>query len=103
MENVIDLLHDIEEKANQIIKRASDEKVKLHDALKADIDKLDMKITEDTNKKLLELKHKFDEELEAEMKSVTQDWNRQLADLETNFSKNHNTLADKIMKCIIND
>ncbi len=103
MENVIGLLHDIEEKANLIIARANDEKVKLHEALKNDLEKLDKDVAESTNAKLLVLKNQVNKELATEKEAITKDWAKQLADLEANYTKNHNVFVDKIIQEIIRE
>lgn len=103
MENVIGLLHDIEEKANLIIARANDEKVKLHEALKNDLEKLDKDVADSTNAKLLVLKNQVNKELAAEKEAITKDWEKQLADLEANYARNHDVYVDKIIREIISE
>ncbi|MGN6714800.1 hypothetical protein SAMN02745136_02244 [Anaerocolumna jejuensis DSM 15929] len=103
MENVIGLLHDIEEKANLIIARANDEKVKLHEALKNDLEKLDKDVADSTNAKLLVLKNQVSKELAAEKEAITKDWEKQLADLEANYTMNHDMYVDKIIQEIISE
>jgi hypothetical protein len=103
MENVIGLLHDIEEKANLIIARANDEKVKLHEALKNDLDKLDKDVADSTNAKLLVLKNQVTKELAAEKEAITKDWEKQLADLESNYAGNHDLYVNRIMQEIISE
>lgn len=103
MENVIDLLHDIEEKANQIIKRANEEKVKLQEALKQDIDKLDKEIADDTNSKLLVLKNQIDKDLSTEKQALIDDCSRELSNMEKNFIQNHNSLVNGIIQQIVSE
>jgi hypothetical protein len=103
MENVIDLLHDIEEKANQIIKRANEEKVKLQETLKNDIAKLDKEITDDTNAKLLVLKTQMDKDLSTEKQALIDDCNKQLSDMEKSFIQNHNSLVNGIIQQIVSE
>ncbi|BCJ96927.1 hypothetical protein acsn021_44960 [Anaerocolumna cellulosilytica] len=103
MENVIDLLHDIEEKANQIIKRANEEKVKLQETLKNDLEKLDKEITDDTNAKLLVLKTQMDKDLSTEKQALIDDCNKQLSDMEKRFIQNHNSLVNGIIQQIVSE
>lgn len=103
MENVIGLLHDIEEKANLIIARANDEKTKLHEALKNDLDKLDNDVADSTNAKLLVLKNQVNKELAAEKEAITKDWAKQLADLEANYTKNHDVFVNQVIQGIISE
>lgn len=103
MENVIGLLHDIEEKANLIIARANDEKVKLHETLKNDLEKLDKDVADSTNAKLLVLKNQVNKELATEKEAITKDWAKQLSDLEANYTRNHDFYVEKIMQEIISE
>ncbi|SHO54245.1 hypothetical protein [Anaerocolumna xylanovorans] len=103
MENVIGLLHDIEEKANLIIARANDEKVKLQEALKNDLEKLDKDVADSTNAKLLVLKNQVNKELAAEKEAITKDWEKQISDLEANYTRNHDFYVEKIMQEIISE
>lgn len=101
MEKVINLLYDIEEKANQIIKRANEEKVKLHDKLEKDLADLDMQISKENEAKLNVLKAQADEELAKEKQLLIDDCNKQLSDMETNYKQNHDALVEKLFQGLI--
>lgn len=102
MENVISILYDIEEKANQIIKRANEEKISLQDGLKEDMKKLDQEIESSNKVQLDALKAQIDNELDCERKTLIEECNKQLSDIETNFMQNYDSLVTKILEGIIN-
>lgn len=102
MENVISILYDIEEKANQIIKRANEEKISLQDGLKEDMKKLDQEIESSNKVQLDALKAQIDNELDRERKTLIEECNKQLSDIETNFMQNYDSLVTKILEGIIN-
>ncbi|MDF2586763.1 MAG: hypothetical protein K0S41_604 [Anaerocolumna sp.] len=102
MENVISILYDIEEKANQIIKRANEEKISLQDGLKEDMKKLDQEIESCNKVQLDALKAQIDNELDCERKTLIEECNKQLSDIETNFMQNYDSLVTKILEGIIN-
>ena len=102
MERVINLLYDIEEKANQIVKRANEEKAKLHEKLQEDMETLDKKITADNALKLEQLKVQAEKELNQEMKNLTNDCIKHIAFMDEKYQKNHTTLTDKIVNEVIN-
>jgi vacuolar-type H+-ATPase subunit H len=102
VENVISILYDIEEKANQIIKRANEEKISLQDGLKEDMKKLDQEIESCNKVQLDALKAQIDNELDCERKTLIEECNKQLSDIETNFMQNYDSLVTKILEGIIN-
>ncbi len=101
MERVINLLYDIEEKADQIVKRANQEKVKLYDKLQKDLELLDQDISVLNTEKLKVLKAQVDEELTTEKQSLIDDCNKQLVNLEENYLHNNTSLVNKILQEII--
>lgn len=101
MERVINLLHDIEEKANQIVKRANEEKVWLNDRLQKDMEKLDREISEVNAKKLKLLKDGIDKELNLEKQSLMEESIRQLAQMDVAYQDKHSRLAQEIFQEII--
>lgn len=101
MEKVINLLYDIEEKANQIVKRASEEKVRLSEALEKDLEKLDQTIDAENAAKLSALKAQADKDLLNEKQSLIDDCNKQLSEMETCYEHNHSSLVDKVFQSII--
>lgn len=101
MEKVINLLYDIEEKANQIVKRASEEKVRLSEALEKDLEKLDQTIDAENAAKLSALQAQADKDLLNEKQSLIDDCNKQLSEMETYYDHNHGALVDKVFQSII--
>jgi len=101
MEEVIHLLYDIEEKANQIVNRAGEEKISLHDALEKDIEQLDQSVATENIAKLSVLQTQVNNELAKEKQSLIDDCNKKLADLETHYNQNHDVLVDKVFQSLI--
>lgn len=101
MEKVINLLYEIEEKANQIINRANEEKVQLHNQLEKDIASLDTQISKDNDAKLNILKEQADKELVKEKQSLIDDCNKQLSNMDSYYKQNHNSLVEKIFQRLI--
>jgi len=101
MERVINLLHDIEEKANQIVKRANEEKVRLNDQLQKDMEKLDHEITSNNTTKLEFLKVGVDKELNLEKQSLIDECIKQLAQMDADYQEKHSRLVQEIFQEII--
>lgn len=101
MERVINLLYDIEEKANQIVKRANEEKARLYDQLLKDMEKLDSDIAAQNTTKLEFLKVQADKELNLEKQSLIDGCIRQLEQMDTDYRNKHSQLADEIFQEVI--
>lgn len=101
MEKVISLLYEIEEKANQIVKRAKDEKISLNQALEKDLVQLDKTIEDENTAKLNILKTQVDIDLAKEKKTLIDDCDKQLAAMEANYKQNQTAIVDKIFQSII--
>ena len=101
MEEVINLLYDIEEKATQIVNRANEEKVSLHDALEKNMELLDQTIATENATKLSILQAKVDLELTQEKQALIEDCNKQLVNLEAHYKKDHDALVDEIFQGLI--
>lgn len=101
MEQVISLLFEIEEKANQIVKRAKDEKISLNEALEKDLAQLDKTIEDEKTARLKVLKTQFDQDLAKEKQALINDCDKQLAAMELNYQQNQTTIVNKIFQSII--
>ena len=101
MEEVINLLYDIEEKATQIVNRANEEKVSLHDALEKNMELLDQTIATENATKLSILQAKVDLELTREKQALIEDCNKQLVNLEAHYKKDHDALVNEIFQGLI--
>lgn len=101
MEKVINLLYDIEEKANHIVNRASEEKISLQDAFDKSLNQLDQSIDADNAAKLNLLKAQVDKELAKEKQFFIDDCNKQIADMEANYKQNHEALVNKVFQSLI--
>lgn len=103
MERVIELLYDIEEKANQIVKRASDEKKRLNSSLEQDIKRFDESILEEQREKLIILKQQIQNELSKDREALLNDCSKQIDEMELYYKNNHEQLVDKVIQSIINN
>lgn len=101
MEKTISKLFEIEEKAKLIINRANDEKIKLHDAFEAEIEKMEKTIAGNSAKKIKEYKAEIEKELEKEKKALMLISEKHLAELDETYQKHHKDLVDKIFNSII--
>jgi vacuolar-type H+-ATPase subunit H len=101
LERVINHLFDIEKKANQIIERANAEKTELLEDNEKAIAKMEAEIADETNMKIKVMNDQAENEIEKEKQLLIDKSNKQLTDLETNYTKNHDDLVDKVFKTII--
>ena len=101
MEKVISLLFDIERKANQIIERANIEKNELYEENEKIIARMEVAIAEENNAKISSLMAQSEKEIELEKQQLIDSSEKQLKDLEIYYEKNHDTLVDKVFRCII--
>ncbi|NLZ80262.1 MAG: hypothetical protein GX913_00425 [Clostridiales bacterium] len=101
MEQVISLLFEIEEKANQIVKRAKDEKISLNESLEKDLAQLDKTIEDENTARLKVLKTQFDLDLEKAKQTLINDCDKHLAAMELNYQQNQTAIVNKIFQSII--
>ncbi|MDF2843865.1 MAG: hypothetical protein K0R00_2291 [Herbinix sp.] len=101
MEKVIGLLFDIEQKANQILDRANDEKNELFEENEKAIAIMEAEIAEANNVKVNQLLKKAEIDLESEKQHLIECSNKQLFDLENRYKANHDSLVDHVFQSII--
>lgn len=101
MEKVINVLYEIEEKANRILDRASEQKLKLYEQLNSDLEALESKITSDTNDKINIMKTNMQAEIEQERTNLIKDCEKQIQTLEDKYNANHDKLVDTVFQHII--
>lgn len=101
MEKVINLLAEIEEKANRIIDRSSLEKNVLYDQLTKDIKSFDKELANDTLKKIVELQDNMFSEISQEKQALLDDCEKQSYDLDNYFNDNHEALVNEVFQNII--
>lgn len=100
MEKVINLLSDIEEKANKILNRTSEEKSDLEKELIKNIEALENNIDLNTQKELDRLKATMDKELTVELDQLIKDSTKNLAEIELAFKTNHDLYVEQIFQNI---
>jgi vacuolar-type H+-ATPase subunit H len=101
MENTISQLFEIENKANQIINRASEEKAQLHEEYEKEILRMEENIFSDNQKKLKALQEQADIDLENETKGIIQNSEKHLKDLEEINTQKRDLLVSRIFENII--
>lgn len=101
MEKVIGLLFDIEQKANQILERANDEKNELFEENEKAIAIMEAEIAEANNVKVNQLLMKAEKDLESEKQHLIEGSSKQLQDLENHYKVNHDALVDSVFQSII--
>ncbi len=101
MEKVINVLYEIEEKANTILERSNKEKTRLYEKMNIDIEHLKAEIKKSTDQQLSILKSNMEKEILEERFILLDNCNKQLSDMEKNFNDNHDALVDKVFQRII--
>ncbi|WP_455716826.1 hypothetical protein [Anaerosporobacter sp.] len=101
MEKVINLLYDIEEKANRIISRTDDQKNAKRREIDHELSVFENSLAEETNKQIQALQDQADKELELERKALIDDCEKQIEELETTFTMNHDALVERVFQNII--
>lgn len=102
MEKVINMLFEIEEKANHIIERANEEKTSLHDALEKKLIQMEQKIAKENYNKIHLLQSQIDLEFKKEEQLLIQHSEKQLIEIEAQFIKNHDVYVHNIFQRMIN-
>lgn len=98
---MINLLSEIEEKANEIMKRANEEKLDLYKKLEDDMNRLDNSIAADKADKIFALQAQINNELAEEQQALINDCNKQLEQMESQYEHNHDALVDKVFHSLI--
>lgn len=101
MENMIQQLSEIEEKANQIIERANEQKAKLHKEFETNATQMERKIASDNADKLRALQEKTRKELVKEKDEMIVSGENRLKNLEEINRKEHETLVQQVFENII--
>lgn len=101
MEKVLNLLYDIEEKANRIVSRTNEQKNAKRREIEQELSLFENSLTEETNKQIQVLQDEADKELELERKALIDDCAKQLENLETTFTMNHDAFVERVFQNII--
>lgn len=101
MEKVINLLYDIEEKANRIISRTDDQKNAKRREIDDELSIYESSLSDETNKQIQVLQDQADKELELERKALIDDCAKQMEQLETTFTMNHDAFVERVFQNII--
>lgn len=101
MEKVINLLSEIEEKADKILNRVSDDKAKLNEEMNQKMKSFDSTVKIETEQKLSALRKRADQEVEQEIAKMKKEQDEYLRQLDQNFDANCERYADEIFQHII--
>ena len=101
MEKVINLLNDIETKADKILGRVSDEKNKLNEESNQKMKAFEAKVKKDTDKKLAAIRNNAELELTAELSKLKQEHEVFLKQLDEDFDTNCEQYASQIVDRIL--
>lgn len=101
MEKVINLLYDIEEKANRIISRTDEQKKAKRKELDNALLKFEESLKEETNKKIQSIQNNANCELEKEKKALLENYANQERQLNTIFEEKHDTFVEHVFSNII--
>lgn len=101
MEKVINLLNDIETKAEKILSRVSDDKARLNEEMNQKMKSFDSNVQIETDKKLADLRKKADKEVELELSRIQKEQETYLNQLNENFDANCEQYAEEIFHRII--
>jgi vacuolar-type H+-ATPase subunit H len=101
MEKTINQLFEIEEKANQIITRANEQKSKLIEDFEREISEMEKNIAEENTAKLRSLQEQINEELTKELNELMQESENRLNNLQKINQNEHEALVDQIFQNII--
>lgn len=103
MEKVLELLCEIEDKANTIINNASSKKNILNEELKQKMDALDRQYATETESKLNEIRQKMEKEISDEHTALVSSCEARLKELDINFEKNREAYVQTIFENIIRE
>lgn len=101
MEKVINLLYDIEEKANRIISRTDDQKNAKRREIDQELSVFENALADETNKKIQFLQDQADKDLELERKALIDDCTKQIEQIENTFNMNHGAFLERVFQNII--
>lgn len=101
MEKVINLLNDIETKADKILSRVSDDKARLTEEADQKMKSFDSKIQIETNEKLTALRAKANQEVELELSKIKKEQEDYLKQLDANFETDCEKYAEQIFNRIL--
>lgn len=101
MEKVINLLYDIEEKANRIISRTDEQKKAKRKEIDEALAMFEKSLNEDTNKKVQAIQNNANNELEKEKKALLESFAAQEQQLNDRFNKKHDAFVEHVFSNII--
>ena len=101
MEQVINRMYEIEEKANSIIDGTAKQKKELLAQHNEDIKRLKIDIDLKSKQKLSILRANMDKEIQTDRKRLIDECAKDLKELEDNYKQNHDSLVENIFMKII--
>lgn len=101
MEKMIGQLFEIEEKANQIIARANEQKSRLLEDFDRDVAEMEKNIATKTTEKLRFLQEQINDELMQEQNELINESEKRLTKLQQINQNEHEALVEQIIQSII--
>ena len=102
MEKVINVLYEIEEKANKILERTSEQKTQMNDKLNEDLRSLEESIDQNTNQKIESMKQAMETEIAKEHNALITGYKTSLEKMEEKFHSHYDQYISTIFSKIVN-
>lgn len=103
MEQIMNLLCEVEEKANKILSLAEEEKKQLRLQMDQKIKEFDEETEKGTRSKVEELQMKYEQELKKGESTLLEEYEMTKKEIEENYRKNHDRLVDELFHNIIGE
>lgn len=100
MKEVLRRLVEIEDKAQQIMNDAANEKIPMERKKKEELESFQKNLNKQNEEKIRQLKEKVEQEIKPEMDEVYKQGNKQLMELEKNFLENGAKMAQEVFEHI---
>ncbi len=103
MEQILSLMVEVEEKATNILKLAEDEKQRIYQKSRVDLEQYDKQLNKEVEEKLELLRKKNEIEVEAARANMMQEYEQNLEKLNQDYNKKQDDLVKQIMKQLIGE
>lgn len=96
MKKIINLLYDVEAKANHILDTVADEKTNLKLKFEAEEKRFDEQVAKDNNVKLEALKSSMEKDFNERKKEIQNNCQKQLSDMDKKYENDRESLVEQI-------
>lgn len=97
MEKVINVLYEIEKKANGIVDNTAEKKEKIYENYQKELTVLDEKMEKASKEKIEQLRIEINTEIDREHQVLVKSLNEKLKQMEADYHKNHDKLVDAVL------